>query len=374
VKRLIEVAILAAFAAAPVLAQAPDADVDPNAKAPGNWTFGTATCAGLGATTLGPIDAETPSGGNNGILGVAYLNGTYHVSSRGVGAVAPHLVYRFDSAGAFLGSYQQVAGSSTSAWGYRDLDTDGTFIYGGWETGLARHNADGTGGTVLTAAGAPGGVGTWRALAYDPSGAGGAGSFWTASFGTALAEVRADNRALIRTFPNIDGWSLYGLAKDPCGDFLWGYSSPDQGRIVQISTVTGRQTNGKFFPECVLGPGIYPPHPGCQIQGGLSGVPGGAGGSGNFWDMVSLGQATPDSFTGHKVYADNGCDFCTGGGCGFDPCDTNCDTVVDAFDIEPFISVLLGGPGCSICAGDANGDMVVDAFDIEPFIACLVGP
>jgi hypothetical protein len=65
-----------------------------------------------------------------------------------------------------------------------------------------------------------------------------------------------------------------------------------------------------------------------------------------------------------------------GGACPFDPCDTNCDGVIDAFDIEPFIDLLVNpNPNpCSICAGDANGDMVIDAFDIEPFIACLVGP
>jgi hypothetical protein len=60
------------------------------------------------------------------------------------------------------------------------------------------------------------------------------------------------------------------------------------------------------------------------------------------------------------------------GGC--DPCDTNCDGVVDAFDIEPFINILLGGQGCSSCAADVDGNGVVDAFDIEPFINCLVGP
>ncbi len=62
------------------------------------------------------------------------------------------------------------------------------------------------------------------------------------------------------------------------------------------------------------------------------------------------------------------------GGC--DPCDANCDGAVDAFDIEPFIDVLVNPNPmpCSSCAGDANGDMVVDAFDIEPFINCLVGP
>ncbi len=59
-----------------------------------------------------------------------------------------------------------------------------------------------------------------------------------------------------------------------------------------------------------------------------------------------------------------------GGDC--DPCDANCDGVVDAFDVEPFIAVLFGGPQCAPCTGDANGDGVIDAFDIEPFVACLV--
>jgi hypothetical protein len=63
-----------------------------------------------------------------------------------------------------------------------------------------------------------------------------------------------------------------------------------------------------------------------------------------------------------------------GGGC--NPCDTNCDGTVDAFDIEPFIDLLVSPTPspCSSCAADVNQDGVVDAFDIEPFIACLVGP
>jgi hypothetical protein len=62
------------------------------------------------------------------------------------------------------------------------------------------------------------------------------------------------------------------------------------------------------------------------------------------------------------------------GGC--DPCDVNCDGVVDAFDIEPFFAVLVNPSvaPCAACAGDANGDGVIDAFDIEPFIDCLIGP
>ncbi len=57
-----------------------------------------------------------------------------------------------------------------------------------------------------------------------------------------------------------------------------------------------------------------------------------------------------------------------------EPCDTNCDRRVDAFDVEPFIEALLGGFRCSTVAGDVDGNGFVDAFDIEPFVNCLVGP
>jgi bacillopeptidase F len=61
-------------------------------------------------------------------------------------------------------------------------------------------------------------------------------------------------------------------------------------------------------------------------------------------------------------------------GASCEPCDANCDGVIDAFDIEPFIAILTGGQGCSPCAADTDGNGVVDAFDIEPFINCLTGP
>jgi hypothetical protein len=59
-----------------------------------------------------------------------------------------------------------------------------------------------------------------------------------------------------------------------------------------------------------------------------------------------------------------------------DPCDANCDGDIDAFDIEPFIQLLVNPSAvpCAFCAGDTNGDGTIDAFDIEPFISCLVEP
>ncbi len=63
------------------------------------------------------------------------------------------------------------------------------------------------------------------------------------------------------------------------------------------------------------------------------------------------------------------------------PGDTNCDGVIDAFDIEAFVTALTDPngyaaqyPNCDIRSADANGDGAVDAFDIEPFVNLLVNP
>ncbi len=82
-------------------------------------------------------------------------------------------------------------------------------------------------------------------------------------------------------------------------------------------------------------------------------------------DMGSTGYSDSEQFT--IVFSNVACD--TG--------DVNADGAVDAFDIEPFIDVLLDPAGASAverCAADADLDGIVDAFDIEPFIDALVGP
>lgn len=86
------------------------------------------------------------------------------------------------------------------------------------------------------------------------------------------------------------------------------------------------------------------------------------------WSTIAgtQGGAIPANFT----------PACRREGTPCNPCDTNCDGVVDALDIEPLICLLFDPncPPCSPCAGDTNGDGVVDALDIEPFIECLFGP
>ncbi len=61
--------------------------------------------------------------------------------------------------------------------------------------------------------------------------------------------------------------------------------------------------------------------------------------------------------------------------------DANCDGTVDFFDIDPFVTALVGGQtdweaqfGCDfVVANDINRDGTVDFFDIDPFVSLLVG-
>jgi hypothetical protein len=61
--------------------------------------------------------------------------------------------------------------------------------------------------------------------------------------------------------------------------------------------------------------------------------------------------------------------------------DTNCDGVVSAADIDPFVIALTGGqaafetevPGCHFSRADCNDDGVVSAADIDAFVTLLTG-
>jgi hypothetical protein len=61
--------------------------------------------------------------------------------------------------------------------------------------------------------------------------------------------------------------------------------------------------------------------------------------------------------------------------------DLNCDGVLNAFDIDPFVLALTDPagyetayPDCNRMLADCNNDGVVNAFDIDPFVGLLTGP
>ena len=60
--------------------------------------------------------------------------------------------------------------------------------------------------------------------------------------------------------------------------------------------------------------------------------------------------------------------------------DLNCDGILDAFDIDPFVLALTdpdgyaaAWPDCDRMLADIDGNGEIDAFDIDPFVELLVG-
>ncbi|MCK4341561.1 MAG: hypothetical protein KAY37_07560, partial [Phycisphaerae bacterium] len=135
-----------------------------------------------------------------------------HTSARGLNNPGGHLVALLDETGTMYGQYNQIAAAQGSTWGYRDGAYDGEYVYFGWDTGVAQHDPDGANGVQIITGGAPSGVGTWRALAYDPTSSFGAPGFWVACWASDLIKVDMAGN-LLQAWPD-DGWSLYGLAYD----------------------------------------------------------------------------------------------------------------------------------------------------------------
>ena len=213
---------------------------------------------------------------------------TFHNSSRVVVDTGrENAVFMTDSAGALIGQYDQIAGAFEDSWGYRDGASDGTYVYFGWGGGVARHNADGSAGVLQIAGAAPGDVGTWRALAHDPTGDGGNGSFWTASFASPLIEADM-NGALLNTFPSVA--SLYGLSYDDTDGNLWGHDA--LGAVIKIDTTTGALMPGFGW---TAGPWTA-----LAAQGGLSGFTELGG------NLAAICQGTPDELGVYDTAASQG--------------------------------------------------------------------
>jgi hypothetical protein len=294
-------------------------------------SLSTTLLADLGDITFGPVDLAHPG------LGVQYLDGRYYVTARGIGATPPHMVWVYNTDGVLIlgAEFVQHPNTQSSSWGYRDGASDGTFLYYGDEAGLYRHEADGTNATQIVTGSSP--VSTWRALAHDPTLASGAGGFWVASFGSALIAVDMTGN-LLEQFPNLDNWSISGLAFDAFTGNVWAATGPAPSQIAEIDTATGRFTGRAFLGG----------------EGGLSEVPGGAGGSANRLDVATILDGS--RLVGYEIL---------GGAC---LGDLNGDGRTDLTDL----GILLADFGCAApgpCPGDLDGDGDTDLADLGILLA-----
>ena len=304
----------------------------------------------------------------------------YHCSARDL--AGNNDVWLFDAAGNMTGSYDQIAGAAGDDWGYRDGAGDGTYVYFGWAGGVARHDVDGSNGQLLFTGVPPGG--TWRALAYDPTGDNGNGSLWSACWGSELVEVTLSGTVLT-SYPCwvTPAWSLYGLAYDNVDGNLWAHHTG--GDVLKIDTSTGQYVDP--VPQWTSG------FPNLVAQGGLSSMDDETG------DLAAISQGTPDELgvydeaTGVMIWgpidiqAQSGSNGHMGVAVivfGSLPCDLgdmNCDGSVDCDDWYPFYLALMepwayaaAYPNCNILCGDMNCDGVLDSFDINPFLELMPDP
>jgi hypothetical protein len=118
--------------------------------------------------------------------------------------------FKYHIDGTFLGAFQ--VGSVN---GIRDLAYDGTYFYGG-AAATTVYKMDFNTNTLIGQFTAPVAV---RAIAYDEYENG----FWANNWSTTLTLFNQSGTVL-NTIPTSGDESFYGLAFDPSGPYLWGYS------------------------------------------------------------------------------------------------------------------------------------------------------
>jgi len=292
------------------------------------------------------MEAQT---GDNGLLGIAY-DGTY-VWVTGRGYLMDPQCYLFDPATGVL--IEQFPSTATSSWGVRDMCFDGTYMYGGWESGLICWDI--TTHAALYTIPIPGGMSFQRGNAYDPA----TDHFYAGNFGSTCYE-QDRNGVLIRSFAPAPLGAVYGMAWDDHpsggGPWLWIHDQtyPSSGcNAHQMDPVTLTYTG---FSQNVNPPGSASP-----IAGGLdyaeNVVP-------THTSMLSFGQGTPDAGAAWEMYvaASLGApgaptDFTVG---------DNLAALVASLDwVNP--AVTVGGDPLTDLDGVRvyrNGDLIVDLTDV----------
>jgi hypothetical protein len=183
-------------------------------------------------------------------------------------------------------------------FGIEIVDKDGNLLDGISGPNLQTANGPVTilGGLISGNVLAPEQAGMTRGNAYDRSGNGGDGSFWTGNFGSSTFEIDT-NGDILRTYANA-GEVTYGLGIDPTsgGRLMWVNSGPDATGALELAEydLTSGTLTGQTM-RSIDG-----------IQGGLDIVPGslGRGGLAGGYDVLHLQQAGPDVLRIRRLHMD----------------------------------------------------------------------
>ncbi len=179
------------------------------------------------------IDSYEIAGASH--MGIAY-DGQYFWAANRIGGPATNHIEVIDPASGSVVAV--VPQGATSNWGIRDMCSDGSYIYGGWENGVDKFDIAGMvwTGTIPH----PAGLDFPRALTYNPEN----GHFFCANFSGSMYEMD-HNGVLIRILGNPPG-IVYGMAFDadaPGGPFIWLCVQELAGALMyQMNAQTGALT------------------------------------------------------------------------------------------------------------------------------------
>ncbi|MBU0497754.1 MAG: PKD domain-containing protein, partial [Candidatus Thermoplasmatota archaeon] len=182
-------------------------------------------------------DVETPTGDN--LCRGVYFDGTYFYITGGMGY--PNHLYFFSSSGSYLSSVIQP---TPETFGWRDIATDGTYMYSGCDSSsnIAKWYVTGLPSNpvlhVVSNFTSP--LTSSTGLTYDPS----SDHFWTALWDSDIYEIDR-NGIIINTYPN--DLAIYGMAWDSYtsgGPWIWVYSQDGSSGclISQFNPSTGQYT------------------------------------------------------------------------------------------------------------------------------------
>ncbi|TKJ41147.1 hypothetical protein CEE37_05625 [candidate division LCP-89 bacterium B3_LCP] len=168
----------------------------------------------------------------------------------------PNKIYMLDTTGAYIGEYDQPG---TDPWGWRDLCSDGTYLYGSGCDTIYAMDFDGNPAPEMNIIGP---FNPNRALAYDPV----LDHFWVANYTGAIYEINRDGVAV--GGGGDGGWGgITGMAWDEFaldGPWLWLFcqcGSPET-TIVQYDPIKKEATG--FSYQLPFMPGLS-----SQFAGGL---------------------------------------------------------------------------------------------------------
>ncbi|MBN1484140.1 MAG: carboxypeptidase regulatory-like domain-containing protein, partial [Chloroflexia bacterium] len=225
--------------------------------------------------------------GDTQILGVEWALGYWWVTG-GNSGVDPNKLYKIDTSGTLVATYDQPA--SATDWGWRDMAWDGTYLYGSASTAIDCFDPvnETMQANCLTGPQNPN-----RALAYDPA----TDHFWTANWGSNIYEFDRSG-TIVNQYPNT--LSAYGMIWDMYSDggpFLWVWSQDGTpaAQATQIDPTTGNPTGVTFQG---IDPGWVD-----NMAGGATAINGDYPGFEGMLIFAGMHQADSDTVVGYDLDA-----------------------------------------------------------------------